>query len=330
MPKLFKRVGILFALLFFIHTTAVFAEVTPEGYYRSVLDRNADNYITPYGNEQFPRNEDNGIKLTVIEQSVSPMWVNLEVVVGTGTQTTRHISKFYILGNGKIIDYFYPQLYDANDDGVADQFREQYIVKPTFLEAIGSQVYFTIIGVQADPNDEYEYIVAWSKPSETIQFDPLPVADNETHTWLENILYALQALLAKLNELLDTLASKLDSLKKAVEDIYTPRPETMQAFNQALDNLMDKMPFNELQESASQITESYNRARQNLQQPGSKIGFGGQFCFIPGVSESCVENILDLTEFRETVLLLREIMRAFLWLFFFHFLFMWMRPKMRF
>lgn len=332
--KMRVRAGIFFALLFLLIATPVFAEVTSEGYYRSPLRYAQDNYLALWGNEQFPRNQDYGITINVLEESVSATWVDIEVQVQYPIIQDRHISKFYILGNGKIIDQFFPKLYDSDDDGIYDGYWSYYQVKPTFVEAIGSVVSFRVIGIQTvgDLYDETsgEYIVAWSKESDPIWFDPLPVTDKQTHSLLENILYVLQSLLNKLQELLNTLKQKMDSLQEAVEKIYTPTQQTMNEFNQAVDKLMDKMPFNELKESAQNIVDTYENTRRQLSSPGSKIGFGGQFCFIPGVPETCVENILDLTEFRQEVLLLREIMRAMIWLYFFHMLFMWLRPKMRF
>lgn len=332
--KLHLRAGILFPLLFLLIATHVFAEVTPEGYYRSPLRYAQDDYLAYWGNEEFPYNQDYGITINVLEESVSPMWVDIDVTVQYPIIQERNISKFYILANGKIIDQFFPKLYDGDDDGIYDGYWSIYKVKPTFVEAIGGVVSFRVIGIQTVGNlyDETsgEYIVAWSKASDPIWFDPLPVTDKQTHSLLENILYVLQSLLNKLQELLNTLKQKMESLQEAIEKLYTPTQQTMNEFNQAVENLMEKMPFNELKESAQNIVDTYENTRRQLSQPGSKIGFGGQFCFIPGVPETCVENILDLTEFKQEVLLLREIMRAMIWLYFFHMLFMWLRPKMRF
>lgn len=350
--KILKMGLVAFIALTPFFTLTVYAESETPTY---MLDITDDNYVQPYWGTSGVRYHENGITLVVFPESASAQWVELEATVSAETIQERGISNFLILANGKVVDFFRPQLMETVE---GTSFRSIYRAKPSISELIGTEVNFQVLGVQNAgegwmDGQSGQYIVAWSNRTETIQMKPLPVIDREGNQLLNMILerlgmlqesmsnqldqirIILEQIRQRVTEIRDILEERLQTLTEAVEAIYTPSEEAKNNLNESIDEIVDKMPFDEVIEQIEQMNQAMQNARQSLQEPGSKLTFGNEIYLlydfdregnaIP-ISASKI-SILDLTEWQEQVLLFRMLIQAMMWIFFFYMLFKWLAPK---
>lgn len=326
------KTGVVATIALLLFCSTAYADWgSDQPFYTSLVDIDKDKYMY-FGNDQHPKSQGyGGITISPDESSKSAQWININVVVPRELFAERGIDKFYMLCNGKVCDEWYPTMMEY-PNGTID-FRNFYVVKPTISELIGTAVYFQVVAVHTnrDGDEALQWAVAWSPYSETTVMKPLPVHDEIN--W--NVLLAI---LAKLEQLKNMLESLLQQIKKAIEDIYTPKPETLEAYNQAVSNLEKKLPMMELAKQADNFKKSLEDAKRKLKRPGEDLKLGGKIFLVwdydqasgsmVPVSQSEV-HFLDLTEWREQVLLFRTIMEATIWVFFFYMLFKLITPKPR-
>lgn len=282
-------------------------------YYKSPVDVDGDNYVR-FGNADYPQFTENGLTLSIVEQSISHSWVDLNMTMWGGLVDQREIDKFLLLANGKIVEEFYPQLVDT-DEG--PKWTGWYQVKPSLMELIGSKVYFQVVAVQVQThsNGVSQYAVAWSEPTKEISMDDLPVKDKEAIS----ILYAI---LAKLKEMANTLAQML----KELEEQTRPSPQKLNELYTTLTTLMEKTPMWEMVDQLDQLNDHLEESRKNLAKPGSILVLGGQVDLLP-LSPGGEVMFMDLTPYKDQIETFRMIMQASIWVFFFHMVFKWVTPK---
>lgn len=315
----------LIAFTLFLYPVETFA------YYSSALNKDGDDYIR-FGNSEFPSDQAYDMSAVVQVESRSAQWVNITVQFWNGIIEERNIDKFLVLANGKLVHFFYPER--VEDDSGTLIWSGYYVAKPSIPELIGTEVFFQIVAVDSSDllSEGYEKAVAWSNITETIKMKPLPVRDEEAISALWSIYSKLQDLydmtLGELQSLYSMAMNRLDRIIFLLENLFVPSAQVMADFEASIDNFMDKMPMNELVEEMDNITQSMEDSRKNLKQPGSNLQLGGQFEFIPGDPRSRV-YFLDLTAWRDQVLLFRSVMEAALWVLFFHLLFNYLTPKPR-
>lgn len=274
-----------------------------------------------FGKEDDPKNVSNQITLTLDETSVSYQSILAVVTMPLGLIEERDITRFYIVRNGqRIIDFFDPAFNNWTDE----YYRYYPITIRATDEYIGSIMEFQVVAVagQYEASGWQEYVVAWSNISPAIDFKPLPVIDHDA-------IIALQEILEKLQELANMLQSKLSSLEEAIEKIYTPSPYTEQMLDDAIENLLDKLPMSEMSDEISELNDALQESKNALQSPNQeKIELGGRFRLIPELPESEVA-FLDLTEYKSFIQTFRTLMEAMLWVFFIQMLMNWLTPKPR-
>lgn len=275
-----------------------------------------DGIYLYFGRPEEPKDEPNGITITLDETSVSYQSILATVTMPVNLIEERDIERFYIMRNGqRIVDIFDP----AYDNWEINYRRYYPITISVSDEYIGSIMEFQVAAVTRNSNGE-EFVVAWSNITPAVQFKPLPVIDRTAVTLLEEILGKLSSMSEQLNQ-------ALQNLTKAVEAIYTPSPEAQQRLDRAAENFMNKLPMTEVQNEISELNESLERSKSRLQSPNQeKIELGGKFRLIPELAESEVA-FLDLTEYKDFIKTFRTIMEAMLWVFFFQMLLTWITPK---
>lgn len=308
-------VSIMALSFFFIITFSVKASAYPF----FGVQTSYDDYLY-FGNDDYPSNSKQGLTFSVDESSISfqsiVASVTTEYVPNSTLVDARQITDFAILANGRIVDEF-----EAAWDSNLNQWRTYYRLRIAFDDwNVGSNVTLQVVAIHTD-NNLNQYAVAWSEPQGPFQLKPMPVIDKDAISVLELIL-------ARLNNLSAMLEMKLTQLTKAVEKIYTPSEATEQRFNNAVNSIKDKLPMDELIDQVDNANQVLEETRRKLQQPGTTIKIGGEFCFIPGVADSCFP-VMDLTEWREQLLLFRTIIEAALWVYFFYMIFEKLTPKPR-
>jgi hypothetical protein len=322
MKKTLFSALLVIGLLLISSPMTIFAEnqTIPEDFLP--IDINADKYIE-FGDSKHNRYADNGIKLDVDIESIATWWVNLGFQIDPETIKKERIGKFYVLANGKIVDTVFIQYQDADGNGVPDPV-SYYTVKPEDLAFAGGYVNFQIVGVRisnADWNIEgklfgTEFAVAWSAPSDTIHMDPVKVNDSEA-------IGVLQAILAKLDEIEKMLASKLNNITEELQTMFTPTPEAQNRLDNSMSNLMKKMPMNDMVEQSEEIKKMFEDTQ--LDRPMEKITFGDKRDWL-GIGTEFY--LLDLTEMKEQIELLRKILAAVIWIEFFFWLIFYLSPRL--
>lgn len=304
------------------------------GYPMSYIDIDDDDYIR-FGDSNYPPDSEQGITIQVDEQSISSQWVDIYFEMCCNQILERSVDKFLILANGKIVHHMYPQIVDDGTGNVVPA--TGYRVKPSIPEMIGGLVSFQIVAV--DESEHGDVAVGWSVIDGPYQFDPLPVDDDETQNLLTDILYKLMdfrddtiqrldTIINRLASLESLLSSKLDALKQAIEKIYTPSQQAKDNFDRSLENLLDKMPMNEMTDQIQDFNNALEDSKNRLDQPMSKLEFGGEFEFIPGDPRTRVV-FMDLTPWKDQVKLFRDLMEATLWVYFIYMLMKMLTPKLR-
>jgi hypothetical protein len=295
----------------------VYAELN---YYRSELDITEDGYIR-FGDSEHPQDSYNSISFDIDETSISSHWVNILFYVDEpGLIEDRDVDKFLILGNGKIIEEVYLQ-YEKKEDGTSGPTYE-YLVKPSSTEFIGSQVDFQIVAVDVEEvmGKTYQYAVAWSEISNVYQFDPLPVRDSEAIEVLYSILSKLQELWNKLKNI-EGLLSKISD---QIETLLTPSEEAMQRFENAQNQLWEKMPNKQVSDKANEITNMFDETKSMLDEPESQLQFGEKRDWF-GIGVDVY--LFDLTGFEQQVRMFRHLLSAVIWIEFLFFLLFYLAPK---
>lgn len=278
-----------------------------------------DEYLY-FGNDQWPADSRQGITFSVLESSISFQsviaQVTTEYVAGSTFVEDRQVTDFFILANGRIVDFFEPVW-----DQETGKWRTSYRLRIAMQDwNVGSIVNLQVVAVTTDSSLR-QHVVGWSSIQGPYQLKSLPVIDREALTVLE-------AILAKLSNMSAMLEMKLTQLTKAVEAIYTPTEATEQRFDNAVNSLKEKLPMEQLIEQVDNANKVLEESKKKLQNPGEKIELGGKFCFIPGVQETCYV-FMDLTNWKEQLLLFRTIIEAALWVYFFYMIFEKLTPKPR-
>lgn len=316
----FKKVWLVALVtgLFFTFVSSAFA------YYRSPVDVDGDNYVR-FGSADYPQFEEYGLTLTIVEQSISHSWVDLQMRMWGGLVDQREIDKFLLLANGKIVEEFYPQLVDT-DEG--PKWSSWYQIKPSVMELIGSTVYFQVVAVQTHThsNGVSQYAVAWSEPTKEIMMDDLPVKDKEAISILYAILEYLKKILAKLEQMLPLMQEMRDLLQKIskqIETLFTPTPQAASRLEQAAMDLMLKTPAADMVDQSKKVQDMFSNTPTN--RPMSELAFGDKRDWF-GTGRS--HYLIDLTEWRELVQIMRNVMDAAVWVMFFFFLIRYLQPRL--
>lgn len=310
------------ALSFFLTVTKIDAAAYPK-FGPQPFD---DDYLF-WGNDEFPKTQSHGLTLTIQENSISFQSIigaiSLEYVPNSTLIDQREITRFYIIANGRVVDYF-----DAAWDGDTEKWRTYYPLRIALEDwNIGSLITLQVIAVthQEDspihPDYQNQYVVAWSNVMGPYQLKPLPVIDRDA-------IEVLEMILAKLAEIKSTMEVKLNAVQKAVEDIYTPSPAAEAQLQAAMDRLQDKLPMQEIFENVDEMNETLEESLKKMKKPGEELTLGGEFEMIPGVAASKVK-FMDLTKWKEQLLLFRKICEAAIWVYFFYMLLEKITPKPR-
>lgn len=281
-------------------------------YYKSPLDFSDDGYLR-FGNSEYPTFEENGLRLDIAHSSISHSWVNMTMTMWGPMVEQRSISHFLILANSKVIEEFRP-IYLRNEETGELRFSDQYYLKPSVPNLIGAPIYFQVVAVSRD-SDGNQYVVGWSAITEEIQMDDLPVKDKEAIS----ILYAI---LERLRQMMELLAKML----KELEEQTRPTQKKLDELYNAVNGLLDKMPMKQVTDELAELNNQLEEARKHLAKPGSLLILGGQVDLLP-YSPGGEVMFMDLTDYKEQVMLFRKIMQAAIWVFFFHMLFKWVTPR---
>jgi len=316
--RIFGGLGLLLALSLFFNAAAYAANDYPY-FGPQPYD---DDYVY-FGNADYPADQPHGLTLTVSESSLSFQSVIAYLSVDANVIEDRGITEFYIMANGRLVDYINPAW-----DMEHERYKRYYRLRIKLDDwNIGSLINLQVVAAThaednpANPAYQNQYVVAWSGIEGPYQLKPLPVIDRDAIT-------VLQQILNKLDAMKSSLEAKLNQVTKAVEDIYTPTPAAEQQLQAAMDRLQDKLPMQEIFDKTDEINQTLDRSLQKLKRPGERLYLGGEFEMIPGVAQSKV-RFLDLTEWREQVLLFRRVCEAAIWVYFFYMLLEKVTPKPR-
>lgn len=300
-------------------TSLFFSVLSPvaSAYYKSPIDFSDDGYIRFGDPETAPYHEENGLILDVDEKSISHSWVNISMIMWGPMVKERHISHFLLLANGKIIEEFRPQ-YAVNEQGEL-QFSNFYSLKPSLSNLIGAPIYFKVVAVERDSAGN-QYAVAWSKDTEEILMDDLPVKDKEAIS----ILYAMLEYLKRMFPLLEKMLSKLEEISKQIETMFTPTPAAAAKLENAANKLIEKTPIDDMIKQSNQMKDMFENTPTNA--PLSELQFGEKRdWFQIGMSH----YLIDLTQWRKEVEMIRKLLDAIIWMEFFLFLIRYLQPKLR-
>lgn len=280
-----------------------------------------DDYLY-FGDDTYPRSEQHGITFTVNEASTSFQSiigaVNLEYVAGSTLIDQREISYFYVLANNRIVDTFEPVR-----DSETGKWRTNYQLRIALSDwNIGSIVNLQIVAVSPRErstdwvNYDNHYVVAWSGVQGPIQLKSLPVIDREAITVLE-------AILAKLEQLKNTLASLLAQIDASIKKIYEVSPQTQAKFDAAMANLQSKLPTEQVKQQANQMQQIVEDSADRINNTPQKIKFG-EINWMGVV----VTPALDFTQFEQQIKAIRKIAEITLWCEFFYFVILVLRPRL--
>jgi hypothetical protein len=270
-----------------------------------------------YGDDTWPKSSTQGLTIDVDETSLSFQSFIGNVTLDVGLIEHREITRFYLLANNRIVDFFDP----AWDQTTNDWKRVYWLRFALDQWNLGSNVYFKVVAVtSAGPVTMGEpyvpWVVAWSNQTPTYSLKALPVTDSETHSWLSRI-YDL------LDEFKSTTAAQLDQINDAVKKIYEIKPETQAHFDQALAGLQAKLPTEQMKQqmndAANVVKDSADRIN-NTPQPlkFGEINWMGEF----------TTSAVDFTDFEQQITALRRIVQITLWCEFFYFIILVLRPRL--
>lgn len=306
-------IGLLVMSNLFLNLGLVYAGVDLN--YHSPLDKTEDNYIR-FGDSAHPQDDDYLMSIYLDESSISAQWINVTFQINEpGLAKDKDIDKFLILANGKIVDYVYPQ-YEVVDG--MPKISDSYTVKPSIPELIGTDVYFQVVAItEVEKNQS---AVAWTGYSDTVTMDDLPVYDKEAVGVLNKILDKLKDLWDKLNKI-EGLLSKIST---QIETLLTPSPQAMERFENAQQQLWEKMPSKQTADKAKEITNMFDDTKALLDEPGSKLQFGEKRDWFMIGTEV---YLFDLTGFEQQITMFRHILSAVIWIEFLFFLLFYLAPK---
>lgn len=304
-----------------IVTSLFFSVLSPVAmaYYRSPVDVDGDGYIRFGDGDANSQFEENGLNLTVVEKSISHSWVDLTMRMWGNMVDQREIDKFILLANGKIVQEFYPQLVDGEEGPV---WTNWYAIKADVPALIGAKVYFQVVAVQVHEhsNGVSQYAVAWSDTTDEIMMDDLPVKDKEAIS----ILYAMLEYLKRMLPLLEKMLSKLEEISKQIETMFTPTPAAAAKLENAANKLIEKTPIDDMIKQSNQMKDMFENTPTNA--PLSELQFGEKRdWFQIGMSH----YLIDLTQWRKEVEMIRKLLDAIIWMEFFLFLIRYLQPKLR-
>lgn len=271
-----------------------------------------------FGNEDFPRDLDHGIRMNVDVASTSFQSIVATISMDYQLIERREITDFYITANGRIVDHFNPTW-----DQDLERYRAYYYLRIALEDwNIGSNVTLQVIGVHhaeeslIDPRVNNRYVVAWSERYGPFQLKPLPVIDRDAITVLE-------AILAKLEQLKQSMENKLDQLNESVKKIYEIPPPTQARFDAALANLQSKLPTEQLKNEAQQMENIVKNSANRINNTPQKVKFG-EINWMGVV----VTPAVDFTDFMTEITTIRRIAQITLWCEFFYFVILVLRPRL--
>jgi|HigsolmetaAR203D_1030402.scaffolds.fasta_scaffold13174_2 hypothetical protein len=309
-----SRVKKLWLVALFV--TSLFFSVSPAfAYYKSPVDLREDGYIVFRGDDQTPWYRENGISIMVDESSISHSLVNIHVGMWPGIIEQRGIDKFLLLANGKIVEEFWPQKVEDGQGGYT--YSGYYVVKPRLIELIGTRSYFQVVAVQIEGDGQYA--VAWSDTTEEIQMDDLPVKDKEAIS----ILYAILDRLNQMLPLLQQMLNKLNEISKQIETLFTPTPAAAARLENAANKLLEKTPIDDMMRESKKMQDLFENTPTNA--PLSELAFGEKRDWF---GTGRVHYLIDLTEWKQYLKVMRDIMEACLWISFFLFLLRFLQPRL--
>lgn len=306
--------GLLITSNLFLNLNLAYAEVDLD--YYSPIDYTEDDYIR-FGDSEHPQEDDYLMSISPDESSISAQWIDITFQINEpGLAENKSIDKFLILANGKIVDYIYPQ-YEIGDRGMP-VIADTYVAKPSIPELTGTDVYFQVVAVTEV--EGAQSAVAWTGYSETLTMDDLPVYDKEAVSVLNAILDKLRELLGKLKDI-EGLLSKISN---QIETLLTPSSEAMERFENAQQELWEKMPSKQMADKTNEIADMFDETKSMLDEPQSQLQFGEKRDWFMIGQEV---YLFDLTGFEQQITMLRHLLSAVIWIEFLFFLLFYLAPK---
>ncbi|MEW9702925.1 hypothetical protein [Paenibacillus sp. SI8] len=308
--------GLITVLSLFLHTVAYAAD------YPSFGPQTYQNHKYYYfGDGTYSKTSRQGIDISVDGSSVSYQSVKATVTMDWNLIMDRGITKFVVLANGVNVDEFEPYFDYSVSPPV---YKEYYYLDINVSDQyIGSDVYFQVVALHQDninTTNGNVWTVGWSQESPTFRLKPLPVTDSDTHGWLQAIY-----------ELLEQIKAKLEEIKTLIENLFTPSPQAEQRLDNAINNLLEKMPMQKMAEQMDETNEELQRTLSQLEQPHSRLTLGGKIHFLYDENGNSIDgegyDFIDLTEYREQVRTFRIIEEAAIWVFFIYGLIRMLTPK---
>lgn len=276
-----------------------------------------------FGDATYGEKTRQGIDVSVDPASVSYQSVKATVTMDYNIIDDRKITKFIVLANGVNVDEFEPYFDTSLQPPV---YKEYYYLDVNVSDQyIGSDVYFQVVGLHEEKNfnnSKNVFVVAWSQETPTVRLKPLPVTDNDTHDLISTSNGLLADILAKLDDLKMMLSAKLDQLTKAVEDIYTVKPQTQAKFDAALQNFQNNLPTEQMKNEMDKVKDMLDDSADKINNTPSELQFG-QINWMGKVTTAAV----DFTQVEKQVELLRRIMQITLWAEFFYCIILILRPR---
>jgi hypothetical protein len=308
-----RRVSVLTMGIMLIMALSPFVVSAAESYPIFGPQTNLEDKYLYFGNSEYPRSGRNGLDLYVDSTSISFQSVKAVLYVDHELIQDRNIQGFHILGNDVVVDTV--QAYYDSDPEV-NTYREVYYLDINITEQyVGSKVSFQAVAIH-EPYDGEQYVVAWSSTSPVYTFKPLPVIDRDAIDILRDIL-------SKLEEMKNALSGKLDAVKNAVEKIYTVTPETQTKFDNALENLRNNLPTEQIKDDVNEIKNTMDNAILIINNTEQPLTFG-EINWMGVVKTPAY----DFTQVAYLVDMMRNLMRIFIWCEFFFFIIVLLRPTL--
>ncbi|MDO3682090.1 hypothetical protein [Paenibacillus ehimensis] len=277
-----------------------------------------------WGDSNFGEKVRQGLDLSVDPSSISYQSVKATLTMDYNIIMDRKITKFVVLANGVKVDEVEPYFDRSLNPPVFKEF--YYLDINVSDQYIGSDVYFQILGLRQDgalgSSSVNEFVVAWSQETPTFRLKPLPVTDSDTHGLINESNILLDKILAKLEQLRMDMMMKLDQVQKAVEDIYTVKPQTQQKFDAALNNFKNMLPPEQIKREMQQVKDMLDDSAKQIEGTKQELKFG-QITWMGAVTTPAI----DLTEVADQVEKLRNILKIALWCEFFYCVILILRPR---
>lgn len=276
-----------------------------------------------FGDQTYNEKSRQGIDISVDQTSISYQSVKATVTMDHNIINDRQITRFIVLVNGINVDEFEPYFDRTLNPPTHKEY--YYLDVNVSNQYIGSNAYFQIVALSERKyfeGSDNVFVVGWSQESPTIRLKPLPVTDSDTHGLINESNILLDKILAKLEQLRMDMMMKLDQVQKAVEDIYTVKPQTQAKFDQAMNNFKNQLPPEQIKRELEQMKDMLDNSAKQIEGTKQELKFG-QITWMGAVTTPAI----DLTEVADHVEKLRNILKIALWCEFFYAVILILRPR---